>query len=197
MSKTWVIDASTPKKDIRLALRSRSSQISIDLNQSVADLLAIFEHVKERKDAGPILQLLANHPSADSDLLDRIVTRAEVMGDSGVLNAVATAPHVNVGLLQRLATSPNRFVREHAMLALIEAELDAASPERFREIHAGHASDSEEDVAVRSVLVHHRSIPNDVMKKLQNDSVEAISCAAHHHRRALSQVRKRIPRTKP
>ena len=163
---------------ITAALRGRGRRLLIDPSLDIAALEAILATVTSVEGAGPLLQLLATHPSANEALLERITDLAEQKSEWGALNAVATAPGTPEQILRRLAGSPNRFVAQHAALALVAGEMDHADPQRFREILAEHASDSEDDAAVRSILALHPRAPEAVLEILAEDAEDTVAQAA-------------------
>jgi hypothetical protein len=160
------------------ALRGRWRRLEIDPSLDPAALNAILDMAASLEGAGPVLQLLATHPSANEALLERITDLAEVKSEWGALNAVATAPGTPERILRRLAGSPNRFVAQHAALALVTGEMDHADPLRFREILDEHASDSEDDAAVRSILALHPRAPEAVLEILVEDAEDTVAEAA-------------------
>jgi hypothetical protein len=163
---------------IAAALRRRGRRLQIDASLDTAALEAILGTAAAVEGAGPVLQLLATHPSANEALLERITDLGEQKSEWGALNAVATAPGTSKRILRRLAESPNRFVAQHAALALLAGEMERAEPQRFREILAEHASDSEDDAAVRSILALHPRTPEAVLELLAEDAEDAVAQAA-------------------
>ena len=176
--KDRIIAAGMSAAAMAAALRARGRALQIDPSLDGAALTAILQTAASVKAAGPILQLLAIHPAASEALLDQITDLAESKREWGALNAVATAPGTPPRILRRLAGSPDRFVAQHARLALIAGEMDHADPLRFQAILGEHVSDSEDDAAVRSILALHPRAPEAVLEILAKDEENSVAEAA-------------------
>lgn len=140
-----------------------------------------------------LAQIICQHPSMSGRYLaalDRIFPRS-----LGLANSIATSGKAPVSLLRRYAARRDRYLREHAKLALLSRSLDGAGVRKFREVLDKSDGDSPSAMARRSIVLMHPSTPKEVLADLLLDPVDSFSKEAARRLEALTRGRGHI-RTK-
>jgi len=111
-----------------------------------------------------VLDLVVGHRRCDQATLELVLELAS--GSASVLNSVATCGKASVAILQRLAGSAIVSVREHAQLALVDRQLDAADDDGIAQIYHQHRDHPSWGYGLRYRLVADVRTPRGVLDSI-------------------------------
>lgn len=132
---------------------------------------------KDEKYAIPLFQLIGLHSNATPRLLGTLLR--ESGHDPEVENTVIMSGKASRTMLRSLCRSSSKSVREHAKLAMLEKDLESASPSFFAKIlDLNSGSDEGIKLGVRQMLAEHPRTPVAVLKSLSVDDADFISRSA-------------------
>lgn len=180
--KRRLISADHSTEELGSLLDRRQSggiQGALDPNASPAELRTLLERWRKHPAAALLFEMMATHPAANAEIHEAILRSTR---NAAVLNAIATNGRTKPAILQKLARSRQRDVREHALLALIAQELTRAPRERFRALLAKYPGEGGIDIGVRLLLANHSRTPHDVLLALAGDEVDLVRAAARKSR---------------
>jgi hypothetical protein len=132
---------------------------------------------------------LAQLISAHSQVTARALTMLARLhpNSSAVANAIATSGRAPISLLQRFATSHDKYLREHAELALLSRRLDGGGLRRFWKALEENRGEDGEAIARRSVVLLHPKVPKEILTELRNDPIDSFAKEANRRLRRLSR----------
>lgn len=141
------------------------------------------EHAREEY-GKQLVQIICQHPSITGRslvALDRIFPWSLELA-----NAIATSGKAPISLLRRYAARRDRYLREHAELALLNRRLKGAGVREFREVLEQSRGPDPSAMARRSIVVFHPSTPKEILADLLLDPVDSLSKEAARRLDALT-----------